>query len=159
MTDQRDAMEHFIAGLPGGLPDAPQFVPAQVQTYLFGDQRPKGDTGGGGHVWSHWHAEKIVPQAWRCPDTTLVWNAQTGNRYSGDYEQAQGAACLRTRDGWTALSWWDRSGDRRGGANTTLVAKGAFTFEQMLELLRVKFPQIHERQPCALFLREPLEVR
>jgi len=159
VTDQLDAMEHFIASLPGGLPTAPEFAPLMVQAYVFGNQSPPLVKSAFGHVWSHRGAERFVPRAWRCPDPTLVWNAQTAIRYSGEYEQEQGAACLRMRDGWTALSWWDRSGDMRPGSNTTLAAEGAFTFKQMLEILQMKFPHIHERQPCALFLREPLEVR
>lgn len=156
MTDQRDAMEHFITGLGGD----PSFDARTVQAYLFGDQRKKGSTYGTGHVWNDWStAERVVPAAWRCPDTTLVWNAQHRIKYSGEYEQEQGAACLRRRDGWTALSWWDRSGDQRGGCNTTLVARGDLTFAQMLDVLRAKFPHIHERQPVPLFLRDPLEER
>jgi len=57
-----------------------------------------------------------------------------------------GNAALVHGSGWTALSWWDRSGDSRPNSNTTLVAEGIFTVAEMLMLGRERYPALMARQ-------------
>lgn len=52
---------------------------------------------------------------------------------------AEGLAALHHKDGWTALSMWDSSVDERPGCSSTYIAEGIFTFEQMVELAKVRF--------------------
>jgi hypothetical protein len=56
--------------------------------------------------------------------------------------QIEGLALLHHKDGWTAVAFWDRTGDHRGGSNSVFLAKGEFTFDEMLDLAREAFPEI-----------------
>jgi hypothetical protein len=60
------------------------------------------------------------------------------NHWKHDKE-TEGAALLHHKAGWTALSFWDRTVDRRGGCNSTYIAEGIFTFEQMVEMAKTRF--------------------
>jgi hypothetical protein len=60
-------------------------------------------------------------------------------------EQEQGRAVLHHRDGWTALAFWDRSVDERGGSNSVFVARGTFTADEMIAKAREAFPRIWAR--------------
>lgn len=53
--------------------------------------------------------------------------------------RTEGHALLHHKAGWTALSFWDSSVDTRPGCNSTYVAEGVFTFEQMVELAKSRF--------------------
>jgi hypothetical protein len=64
--------------------------------------------------------------------------------------QVQGEAVLWHRDGWTALGWWDRSGDSRGNSNSNLIAEGLFTAKEMISLGQEYFPEIMRRQPTPI---------
>lgn len=50
-------------------------------------------------------------------------------------------------NGWTVVSWWDSSGDKRPGCNSTLLAQGRYTFDEMIGAAKVQFPGLMERQP------------
>lgn len=52
---------------------------------------------------------------------------------------------LAKKDGWTALSFWDNTVDKRPGSHSTFLAQGEFTLEQMFELAHKNFPQIAAR--------------
>jgi hypothetical protein len=63
-----------------------------------------------------------------------------------DQECAQGVAALHHKDGWTALSFWDRTGDSRGNSSSTfLVERDSATFDEMLTMAGERFPQIIDR--------------
>ena len=51
----------------------------------------------------------------------------------------QGEAKLYHKQGWTALSFWDRSVDPRGACNSTYFARGDFSFDQMVEMAKTRF--------------------
>lgn len=55
---------------------------------------------------------------------------------------------IHRRDGWTALSFWDRSIDKRGACNSNYFAEGTFTFEEMVALAKERFP---DRWACMKF--------
>lgn len=59
--------------------------------------------------------------------------------------EVEGRAIVRHKDGWTALSFWDRSVDRRGKCNSNFLAVGDLTFDQMVELAKRHFPHVVER--------------
>lgn len=95
-------------------------------------------------------------------DGGLVWNAGRwrveGRNCWRERETAgpsvQGHAALRYRDGWTALAWHDFTGDRRGGSNSLVLARGIFSLDEMLELFKKYFPAQHERQPPLVLRHE-----
>jgi len=53
--------------------------------------------------------------------------------------ESEGEALLHHIQGWTALCFWDRSVDGRGGCNSNYFAEGTFTFEQMVEMAKARF--------------------
>lgn len=63
-------------------------------------------------------------------------------------------AALTRLGGWgfVALSWWDRSVDRRPGANGIVFTPAGIDPEAALELARRTFPAIFNRQPRAIVL-------
>jgi hypothetical protein len=64
----------------------------------------------------------------------------SGGRFVHSPEaEKEGEALLHYKAGWTALSFWDRSVDSRPGCNSTYFAEGMFTFEQMVEMAKVRF--------------------
>lgn len=81
--------------------------------------------------WNEWRGEvdgKLQPHGESC----------NGRPYCG-CDQPEGVALLHHKNGWTALSFWDRSVDKRGGCNSTYFAKGTFTFDQMVEMAKTRF--------------------
>lgn len=108
--------------------------PAEVHTQNFVDYRPAGCPWGD-------YSRQI--------DGTLC-RPMLGGRKRGEEvgkeDQVEGLAWLHVKDGWTALSYWDRSGpDTRFGCNSNFIAEGLFDFKQMLELARKHFPTVIER--------------
>ena len=61
--------------------------------------------------------------------------------------QIQGQASLHHKDGWTALSFWDRTVDKRPGSSSTFLAKGTYDFEAMKKIAQENFPSIWQRFP------------
>lgn len=59
--------------------------------------------------------------------------------------ETEGVCRVHHKDGWTAISMWDRSIDGRGGCNSTFMAKGEFSFEQMVVIAKEQFPKIVKR--------------
>jgi hypothetical protein len=59
--------------------------------------------------------------------------------------EIEGRALLHHKDGWTALSFWDRSVDRRGRCNSNFLAEGTHSFEKMLNLAGEHFPSVVAR--------------
>lgn len=44
-------------------------------------------------------------------------------------QQIEDLARIHHKDGWTAVGYWDRTGDDRYGSNSNFVADGTFTVE------------------------------
>lgn len=55
-------------------------------------------------------------------------------------QQVEGVALLHHLEGWTALAFWDRSEDRRGGSNTVFFVRAHLSAEEMLTACRARFP-------------------
>ncbi len=72
----------------------------------------------------------------------------SGEATRRDPECSQGVARLHHRDGWTALSFWDRTGDSRPGSHSTfLLERDDASFDEMVAMARERFPQIMGRLP------------
>lgn len=65
--------------------------------------------------------------------------------YCGCGSMPEGQAVIHHKDGWTALSFWDRSVDGRSGCNSNFFIEGTYEFSAMLQLAREKFPSILAR--------------
>lgn len=70
--------------------------------------------------------------------------------------QVQGHGVLAKKDGWTALSFWDRSGDGRSGSNAAFIVDGDKSFAEMLAIASEKFPRVLARHKFTIVASEPL---
>lgn len=65
--------------------------------------------------------------------------------YWSENNQPEGVARLHHLGGWTALAFWDRSGDHRTGSNSVLFARGLHTAAEMAALFEQHFPAVWQR--------------
>jgi len=88
---------------------------------------------------------------WREPDLVLSCMPMTPfGRYPDgtlcpDGPQRQGLAKLHHKDGWTAIGFWDRTGDTRGNSNSNFIARGTHTFDEMVKLAAEAYPLLWKR--------------
>ncbi len=59
--------------------------------------------------------------------------------------QIEGLAVLHHKNGWSALSFWDRSVDSRPDSNSTFLVEGTHTFANMRALAEQHFPRVIAR--------------
>lgn len=52
---------------------------------------------------------------------------------------------LAHKDGWTALSFVDNTVDTRSGSNSSFLAEGTFTLDEMFEIANKHFPRVARR--------------
>jgi hypothetical protein len=101
--------------------------------------------------------DRVVP--WEGIDGVLQPHKDGCKRqpYCGCGSMPEGQALIHRKNGWTALSFWDRSVDTRGGCNSTFFAKGTYTFAEMCELAQSVFPTIWNRYkfPVVLYSASP----
>ena len=62
-----------------------------------------------------------------------------------EHGQPQGAAVLHQKDGWTAIGFWDRTGDSRGNSNANFMVQGTYTFDEMCAMAQEAYPQLWKR--------------
>lgn len=106
----------------------------------------------GAHQWHEKGSPKYV-LPWDRIDGALCYGCK------GDYDngpQKEGLAKLHQKNGWTALSFWDRSVDKRGGCNSNFFLPAIVSFDEMVRLAKQQFPQIWARYkfPVELTLLE-----
>lgn len=90
--------------------------------------------------WQIDHPQGFPWSAWSGIDGCLQPGCrQVRDRWEHSGPQNEGQALLHHKDGWTALSFWDRSVDRRGACNSNYFAEGYFTFDEMVEMARTRF--------------------
>lgn len=59
--------------------------------------------------------------------------------------QVEGLAATHHLEGWTALSFWDRSVDDRMGCNSNFFLRGTYDFAEAVSLARAAFPHVWAR--------------
>lgn len=67
--------------------------------------------------------------------------------------QREGEATFGHLNGWTLLSFWDRSADRRGASSSSFVLRGEHTFEVAVAAARAAFPSVWARIDAAFEVR------
>lgn len=67
-----------------------------------------------------------------------------GQNGHGD-EYPNGVAALHHKDGWTALAFWDNTGDSRGNSNSNFFFDETLDFEAAVAAAREHFPELFER--------------
>lgn len=61
-------------------------------------------------------------------------------------DEIEGSFKLHYRGSWTAVSWWDRSGDYRPGSNSTVIVNRILSIEEMVQICKKYFFAVVERQ-------------
>lgn len=59
--------------------------------------------------------------------------------------QTEGLSALVYLNGWTILSFWDRSGDKRVNSSSAFLLRGTFSFEEVLNRAKANFPSLYAR--------------
>lgn len=97
-------------------------------------------------------ASRAVCQSLPWTDVECDGNLQPGTaelekRYEGERprSQVEGVCRLHHRQGWTAMAFWDRSGDRRGNSCSVVMVEGTHDFANMMEMFEREFPSIYAR--------------
>jgi hypothetical protein len=123
-----------------------------TEAFYFGCKRGVGgDTQAGHHLYDESYRTVYGRDRgwadWGCGPFDAL-DAALAPRPSGRYSEApQGHAALHHRDGWTAISFWDRSGDSRGNSNSTFIFNAELTFDEALAEAHERFPALFERFP------------
>ncbi len=120
-----------------------------------------------GHYW--WQSERIGgAQDW---DIEKVVGSKIHPRIDGGFcygsadpndrlrrrtrPEVEGEAVLTHIGGWTLLSFWDRSVDKRGGSNSSIVVCGdSHSFATMLTVAKEQFPGVMSRISFEIKLME-----
>lgn len=100
-----------------------------------------------GYRSSHGHCYMAPHDAFVYSDEAkqLIPPALIDSGFCPPGSQVQGPAMMRHHDGWTVMSFWDRSGDHRGNSNTNFLYRGKCTFEEMCALAAAEFPEVWGR--------------
>jgi hypothetical protein len=83
-------------------------------------------------------------------DTPFCPGMTPASRGVGPQDQTEGVARLTHVDGWTVLSFWDRSVDNRRGSHSTFVLRGTHAFDDAVRLAREVFPRVWARYAFAV---------
>jgi hypothetical protein len=59
--------------------------------------------------------------------------------------QRQFEASYHTKNGWSAIAYWDRTVDPRMNSKSVFMVEGEFNFEQVVEIMCRKFPGVIHR--------------
>jgi hypothetical protein len=62
-----------------------------------------------------------------------------------DVTQVEGRARIHRKNGWTAMSFWDRSVDTRRNSCSTFIAEGDLGFDGMMDVANIYFPEVVKR--------------
>jgi len=60
-------------------------------------------------------------------------------------QQIEGIAHLYHVNGWTVVSFWDRTVDSRHGSNSSFVVRGVLDFDAVMAAAKEAFPEVCER--------------
>ncbi len=90
-----------------------------------------------------------VPEDFPCPFAAL-----DGGILPPRLPQVEGRATLVHVNGWTLLSFWDRSVDTRGGSCSTFVVRGQHTFAEACALAQEGFPLVWRRFTFPIAMQE-----
>lgn len=84
---------------------------------------------------------------WCFPKPRTSDECRYGTPHTSD--QTQGRGFVHYVDGWTVISWWDRSGDPRGGCCAAFLIEGRHPWSEALSLARTAFPREFARMKSA----------
>lgn len=113
-----------------------------------------GCIGQSGHYLWDIHGHTIYRQ-----DKDIPWEGWDGP-LQPKHTNAEGLAIIhykREEGGpmWTAISFWDRTVDKRGNSSSNFFADSHLSFDEMLEDAKEHWPYIFERYPFEVVEMEP----
>lgn len=73
------------------------------------------------------------------------WKLDSGLCEGNQFQRDAGKTWTHQKDGWTAVSFWDQSGDRRGNSNSTFLVHALVTGAEVLAAARLQWPQVFNR--------------
>lgn len=76
--------------------------------------------------------------------TALDGGILTPDYYHAD-KTITGEVAVAHKNGWTAIAFWDRSGDSRPGSNSAFLISEIITGDELLDLARQQWPEIFSR--------------
>lgn len=91
-----------------------------------------------------------APGSPRIEYTDTPFRHQIDGRFCPPGAQVQGRAQLTHLEGWTAISYWDRTVDARPGSNSNFLVPAYADFDQMVELATRHFPTVLARLPSPI---------
>jgi hypothetical protein len=122
-------------------------VSDQVEAYYYGC---KNDSG---HYWfardAEWRSTRDIIA--RLPSPAIAPYKVDGGFLKPP--QIEGEATLTHVEGWSVLSFWDRSIDRRYGSCSTFVARGSHAFVAMCAIAHEQFPSVWNRYKFEIRLK------
>jgi hypothetical protein len=59
--------------------------------------------------------------------------------------EVEGQAAVWRGRGWTIISFWDRSVDKRGACNSSFVVRGTLSFDEAVTRAKAAFPNVWAR--------------
>jgi len=97
--------------------------------------------------------QQYLPKRFQNPDGTLQPGCKIdpasvqygGERWVSTTPQVEGHCLVHFSEGWTALSTWDRSADKRSGCNANFFVRVRLSFAQMVERARAEWPDLFKR--------------
>lgn len=118
-----------------------------MSIFYFGCRREAGHYlwGPGRAMWR----SSDVPADFPCtmtPDATFL--------PPRDNPEVEGLASFFHLNGWTIISFWDRSVDSRGKCNSTFLARGVMTFDAICEKAKAEFPDVWQRFKFPIMIRQ-----
>ena len=81
------------------------------------------------------------------------WTILDACLFPVDAKDVQGEATITHFMGWTVISFWDRSVDKRPMSNSSFVVKGHHSFDDMVKMTKEKFPWVWSRFSFEVKLR------
>jgi len=95
----------------------------------------------------HFHGDpEIIKQ---CPWRPADIDARIVKNAVKDLLENQGKCVLVIKSDmfreWTLIQFWDRTGDSRGNSNSSFIAPGELTFEEVVARAKETFPELFKR--------------
>lgn len=108
---------------------------AKSKMYFFGCH----GTGG------HYYYDPETGQSVSRKDLPGPWGYQIDGSLAPQRDRTPFRCVVTHKDGWTALSFWDYTIDKRPGSNANFLTRGEYDFEEMVTLAAEQWPQIMKR--------------
>lgn len=91
----------------------------------------------------HWLESTKLPKYPHYDSTP--WGKKIDGGLAPQPDVVDGKIAEHHLDGWTAIAFWDRSGDRRPNSNTAFLVNCTMSVQELLGLARKQWPDVFSR--------------